>query len=139
MASLSLAPNAPPETPDQTIRRLTAELHEAYDQQAATSEILEIINRSPGDRTPVFEAILEKARILCGAAHGSLSLYDGERLRAVAINTESQELADRMRQGFSPSDFPYLKPLLDGARLAHVPDLAEIGNPFPRSSAMPMG
>jgi hypothetical protein len=35
-----------------------------------------------------------------------------------------------VRQGFLPSDFPYLKPLLDGARLVHLPDLAEIGNPY---------
>ena len=107
-----------------------AERDEALQRETATAEILQVINSSPGDRTPVFEAILEKARILCGAVHGSLSLYDGERFRVVAINTRSQELADRARQGFLPSDYPYLKPLLDGARLAHVPDLAEVGNPY---------
>ena len=48
----------------------------------------------------------------------------------MAINTRSQELADRARQGFPPSDFQHLKALLDGARFAHVPDLAEIGNPY---------
>src|SRR6516165_148047 len=109
---------------------LTAERDESLERETATAEILQVINSSPGDRGPVFDAILEKARILCGAAHGNLSLYDGERFRVVAINTRSQELADRARQGFLPSDFPHLKPLLDGARLAHVPDLAEMGNPY---------
>ena len=107
-----------------------AERDEALARETAMAEVLQVINSSPGDRTPVLEAILEKARILCGADHGSLSLYDGDRFCAVAINTRSQELADRMRQGFLPSDFPYLKPLLDGARLVHLPDLAEIGNPY---------
>jgi GAF domain-containing protein len=114
---------------------LRRELADAREQQTATTEVLQVINSSPGDRTPVFEAILEKARILCGAAHGSLSLYDGERYRAVAINTRSQELADRMRQGFLLSDFPHLKPLLDG-RLVHVLDLAEIGNIYGARTAL---
>jgi GAF domain-containing protein len=100
--------------------RLLTETREALERQTAVAEVLGIINSSPGDLAPLFDAMLEKAMRLCGAAFGGLFFCDGERARTAATRGISQELDDFVRRGFV-----YSRGLGRGEGITHIADLSQ--------------
>ncbi len=71
--------------------RLTRELSEAHEHQAAASEVLGIISRSPKDAQPVFDAIVQCASRLCDAELSAVTRFDGEQLHLTAVSNMSPE------------------------------------------------
>jgi GAF domain-containing protein len=121
--------------------RLLTETREALEQQTATAEVLQVINSLPGDLTPVFDAMLEKAMRLCGAAFGSLYTYDGERFHSAAQRGVPPAYAAYRAENppllSTPGGAPAL--LLETRRPLHVLDLRlhETNRPdFPNVRAM---
>jgi hypothetical protein len=97
-----------------------AERDEALQRETATAEVLQVINSSPGDLAPVFDAMLDKALGLCGAAFGVLWTYNGTHLYAEAHRGVSSAYAQVLSSGRYPADATGLtRRFLNGERFAH--------------------
>jgi GAF domain-containing protein len=119
---------------DKAQRKLAernAERDEVLEQQTATAEVLQVINSSPGDLAPVFDAMLEKAVRLCDSAFGMMSTWDGERINRVAWHGISAEQIDAMRQSLAPT------PGTPGDRIARGEDVVCIADLVEETAAPP--
>src|SRR5262249_448119 len=102
-----------------------AERDEALAQQTATTEVLQVINSSPGDLAPVFDAMLEKATRLCGAPYGQLATYDGEFFRFVAVHGYTPFVDQQAREPVPPSFGVTWPRIVCGERVVHMADVTD--------------
>ena len=79
--------------------RLMTETREALEQQTATAEVLGVINSSPGDLAPVFDAISKRRRGSARRPSAHSRTYDGENFRIVAVHGEARMVAEDRRSG----------------------------------------
>jgi len=137
---MSATPDSTLANPEQRIADLerqlaerTAERDENQAQKEAMAEVLGVINSSPGDLAPVFDAMLEKAMRLCDAGFGVLNLHDGEAFRLAAHHGLPQLFYEHLKteEQYSPeggharlaggADFVHLLDAKDDAAYPTVP------------------
>ena len=124
----------------QRIQAISAERDEAVAQQSATTEVFQVINSSPANLAPVFDAILERAMRLCEAPIGVLWTYDGEYMRASASRGAPPAYAEFLERGPIRPSHIQLQLLDRSDGFVQVADIAltegyRIGDPLPRAAA----
>ena len=91
------------------LRQRTDDLSEALEQQTATSEVLQVISRSPGELEPVFQAMLSNAVQVCEAKFGVLFRYSDNAFHAAATLDVPPAYAEFLgRRSFRPDVEPAL-------------------------------
>ena len=110
-------------TTDLTER--TADLTEALEQQTATSEVLQVISRSPSDLEPVFATMLEKAVRICDATFGNIFRWDGEAFQLMAAHKTPPAFAKKRKLSpIRPTPTTLFGRLVATKSMVHTPDLA---------------
>ena len=102
----------------------TAERDEALQRETATAEVLQVINSSPGDLKPVFDAILEKALRLCDAAFGMLATYNGDAFESVALRNVPAAYAAFLQGLHRPSAETAHGRIVRGESIVQIADVA---------------
>ena len=107
------------------LRQRTTDLTEALEQQTATSEVLQIISKSPGDLEPVFASMLENAARVCEASMGAIYRWDGEGLLLVATHNMAPAYAEALgRSPLRPTPDGYVRRIVETKAVLHFADLA---------------
>jgi two-component system, NtrC family, sensor kinase len=110
------------------VQTKTADLQESLQHQTATSEVLKVISRSPGELDPVFQTILASATSICGAQFGNLFvLHEDGGLRCDSMFN----LPPAFAEAFSRNPVIYPPPIdplgrvIATRQLVHVVDVTQ--------------
>jgi signal transduction histidine kinase len=116
-------PHPSPFSTDE-LTRLTRERDEALEQQAATSEVLKVISRSPSDLQPIFSTMLVEAVRICEANFGNIYRWDNDALHLAAAHNTPRAFAEFRRHSPIRSTVTPTGRMVATRAPVHVADLA---------------
>ena len=122
-----------PGTEETKVARLTRELSDERKQRTATSAVLHLLSGSHGDLNRLFNTILTSATKLCQANFGTLSLYEGDAFRIVAMHDVPPALAELRRREPLVRAGPLLR-IAETKQLLHIADYTEYVASHPADS-----
>src|SRR6185437_10411956 len=107
---------------ENKVEQRTSELTESLQHQTATSEVLQVISRSPGELDPVFQTILSSATTICDAQFGLLMLYEEGGFRCTSMFNLPPAFAETFLRNpvVSPPPIDPLGRLVETGKLVHV-------------------
>jgi two-component system, NtrC family, sensor kinase len=117
--------------PNRIIEGLQRHLDEALEQQAATSEVLRVISRSPGDLQPVFDIIAASALRLCGSTWSAVLQFNGKLIELAAVhNLDDFKGGETLRRAFprKPSRTGVTDRAISTRTVTYIRDVLEIAD-----------
>lgn len=115
-------------------------LKEALAQQTATAEVLQAINSSPGNLTPVLDMMVQKAMELCDSACGSLMTHKDGAFELIAHRGLPEAFVAARQGPRRPGPETSLGRIARGEQIIHIADVTSddvfrSGDPTRRSFA----
>src|ERR1700720_4555432 len=112
---------------EDKVEQRTAELSETLQHQTATSEVLQVISRSPGELNPVFQTILSGATSICDAQFGLLVLYEDGGFRCASMFNLPPAFAETFLRNpvIYPPPIDPLGRLIATRQVVHVVDVKQ--------------
>ena len=118
-------PNASAAREENEVARLTRELDDALERQAATSEVLSMVSSPSGELDLIFRAILEKATRICEANFGLLFRVDNGVVQTVVMLGVPPVLAEFMQPGLKPGPNTATARAIRTRRPIHIADIRQ--------------
>src|SRR5262245_53994072 len=114
-----------PHDREPTVKELKQELAEARRREAATAEVLRVIQTSATNIQPVFDTIVRSAVALCDGRFGGVYRFDGELLHHVAHHNYTPEALEQVQRRFPARPTRAMgtgRAILERA-VVHIPDV----------------
>jgi len=117
--------NSPAAETGGEVTRLTRELNEALEREAAASEVLHVISGTQGDLQRVFASVLANAVRLCEANFSSLLLKEGDTFRLGAAHNAPPAYVEFRKREPAIRMSSVLARVTSTQQLLHIPDCTE--------------